>query len=178
MLETKKTKKKFDKTFKQHAVELWLNSGKAVTEFIATWSVPYESGSLLAIGYDGGREVNRSELRSAAAPSQLRVQADRAILRATGEDLSCLTVELLDEQGVGIPEADNLVSFEIEGPGTIVGVGNANPVSLESCQQPHRRAWHGRCRVIVKAGTQPGVITLNAKADGVAPGRIVLAVEP
>jgi len=31
----KKTQKKFDKTFKQHAVELWLNSGKAATEVAA-----------------------------------------------------------------------------------------------------------------------------------------------
>ena len=35
MIAPKKTKKKFDKTFKQHAVELWLNSGKAATEVAA-----------------------------------------------------------------------------------------------------------------------------------------------
>lgn len=31
----KKIRKKFDKTFKQHAVELWLSSGKAATEVAA-----------------------------------------------------------------------------------------------------------------------------------------------
>jgi len=31
----KKTQKKFDQTFKQQAVELWLNSGKAATEVAA-----------------------------------------------------------------------------------------------------------------------------------------------
>jgi len=35
VIQSKKTKKKFDKTFKQHAVELWLNSGKAATEVAA-----------------------------------------------------------------------------------------------------------------------------------------------
>ncbi len=167
------------------AVELFLNSkslgrkpANRATKFIAIWSVPYKSGSLQAVGYDGGHEVSRSELCSAAAPSQLRLQADRATLRASGEDLSYITVELLDAQGVRNPKADNLVRFEIEGPGSIVGVGNANPVSLESCRQPQRRAWHGRCLVIVKAATQPGVITVNAKADGLAPGQMVLAVEP
>lgn len=31
----KQTRKKFDKVFKQHAVELWLSSGKAATEVAA-----------------------------------------------------------------------------------------------------------------------------------------------
>ena len=35
----KKTKQKFDRTFKQHAVELWLNSGKAATEVAAELGV-------------------------------------------------------------------------------------------------------------------------------------------
>ena len=35
----KKTQKKFDKTFKQQAVELWLNSGKAATEVAAELGV-------------------------------------------------------------------------------------------------------------------------------------------
>ena len=35
VIQSKKTRKKFDKTFRQHAVELWLNSGKAATEVAA-----------------------------------------------------------------------------------------------------------------------------------------------
>jgi len=35
VIQSKNTRKKFDKTFKQHAVELWLNSGKAATEVAA-----------------------------------------------------------------------------------------------------------------------------------------------
>ena len=33
--QSKNIRKKFDKTFKQHAVELWLSSGKAATEVAA-----------------------------------------------------------------------------------------------------------------------------------------------
>ena len=35
MIPSKRIRRKFDKTFKQHAVELWLNSGKAATEVAA-----------------------------------------------------------------------------------------------------------------------------------------------
>jgi transposase-like protein len=39
VIQSKKTRKKFDKTFKQNAVELWLNSGKAATEVAAELGV-------------------------------------------------------------------------------------------------------------------------------------------
>jgi len=35
VIQSKQIRKKFDKTFKQHAVELWLNSGKGATEVAA-----------------------------------------------------------------------------------------------------------------------------------------------
>ena len=35
VIQSKKIRKKFDKVFKQHAVELWLNSGRAATEVAA-----------------------------------------------------------------------------------------------------------------------------------------------
>jgi transposase-like protein len=35
VIQSKQTRRKFDKTFKQNAVELWLNSGKTATEVAA-----------------------------------------------------------------------------------------------------------------------------------------------
>ena len=49
------------------------------------------------------------------------------------------------QKAITNPLAENLVKFQIDGPGTIVGVGNANPRSLESYQAPQRKAWQGRC---------------------------------
>ena len=76
------------------------------------------------------------------------------------------------------PKAKNLVNFEIEGPGTIVGVGNANPVSLESYQLPQRKAWHGRCLVVVKSGKAPGAIILKAASEQLAAAELKLTVSP
>jgi beta-galactosidase len=153
-------------------VELFLN-GKSLgkkptnrtTKFIASWQVPYQAGSLKAIGYQGKKQVNVSELTSSGDVAQLKLTADRVQLKADGQDLAYVTVELVDASGVLNPKADNLVKFEIEGPGTIVGVGNANPVSLESNQQPQRKAWRGRCLVIIKTALKPGKILLKATSD-------------
>lgn len=86
-------------------------------------------------------------------------------MKADGQDLSYITIELADASGVRNPKADNLVKFEIEGPGTIVGVGNANPVSFESNQQLQRKTWQGRCLVIVKSDNKPGKILLKATTE-------------
>jgi beta-galactosidase len=49
-----------------------------------------------------------------------------------------------------------------------VGVGNANPTSIESDQLPQRKVWRGKCLVIVKSTGKPGEITLKASSDKLA----------
>ena len=68
--------------------------------------------------------------------------------------------------------------FEVEGPGRIVGAGNANPVSLESYQKPQRKAWHGRCLVIVKTSDQPGRLLLRATSDNLPAAEVITSVGP
>ena len=95
---------------------------------------------------------------------QIKLTADRPKIKADGQDLSYVTVELNDVSGIRNPDAENLVSFSVEGPGTIIGVGNANPVSLESYQLPQRKAWHGRCLVVVKSEETSGKIMVKASS--------------
>jgi major membrane immunogen (membrane-anchored lipoprotein) len=156
-------------------VELFLNNkslGRKKTErsarFMATWDVPYQPGLLKAIGYQGKKQVNSATLQTSNEVSQIKLTADRTKIKSDGQDLSYITVELTDANGIRNPKAENLVSFKIEGPGTIVGVGNANPVSLESYQLPHRKAWQGRCLVVIKSANQPGEIRLRASSEGIS----------
>jgi beta-galactosidase len=153
--------------------ELFLNGkslGKkktdASTEFIAVWNVPWEAGELKAAGITDGKTVQESSLKTAGSPVQIKLSADRTTLQANGQDLSYITVELTDKNGIRHPKADNTVNFNIVGPGQIVAVGNANPVSLESYQLPQRKAWQGRCLVIVKSEKTAGTIRLTATSQG------------
>lgn len=147
------------------------------TQFRAAWSVPYQPGTLRAVGYNGPRQVSTAELRSAAAPTQLKLTPDRRTLQANGQDLSYVTVELLDRQGVRHPKAANPLRFELSGPGTIVGIGNANPLSTESYQRPARNAWQGRCLVIIKSNKEAGKMTLRVSAEGLPAAEVAIAAE-
>ena len=161
-------------------VELFLNGkslGKQQTDidskFTATWSVPFQPGILKAVGYSKGQLIASSRLQTAKSVSQIKLTADRSTIKANGQDLSYVTVELVDANGIRNPKAENLVKFKIKG-GDIVGVGNANPVSLESYQSPHRKAWRGRCLVIIKSTKQEGPITLTASTSGLPSSRLVI----
>jgi beta-galactosidase len=154
-------------------VELFLNDkslGKKITsrstKYLAEFQVPYQPGTLRAVGFAGKKQVATAELHSAGDATQIRLSADRSNIMANGEDLSYLTVELTDNNGFLNPKADNLISFEVAGPGTIAGVGNANPVSLESFQKPERKAWHGRCMVVIKSDNKSGRLILNVSSEG------------
>lgn len=164
-------------------VELFLNGrslGRKATDrsnrFTATWQVAYRPGALKAVGYGRAQRsaAATAELRTAAEPARIKLTADRASVKADGQDLSYVTVELVDARGVRHPKAESLVRFAVEGPGAIAAVGNANPVSTESYQQPQRKTWQGRALVIVKSGKRPGRITLRATAEGLPPASIVI----
>lgn len=144
---------------------------------MAVYHVPYVEGELKAIGYNNGKKVNTAILKTAGEPTQIKLSADRKIIKADNEDLSYVTVELVDKKGTRNPEAENLVHFEIEGPGTIGGVGNADPVSVESYQLPQRKAWQGRCIVVVKSGKHSGNIVLKATSPGLTSAVLVIKSE-
>ncbi len=164
------------------SVELFLNGKtlgrKAInrsTKYKGVWMVPYHSGELKAVGYSGTKKVTEAILRSAGRPVKMILTADRTVLSAGGQDLSYINVELVDENGIRNPTAEDLIEFEIEGQGSIAGVGNGNPTSIESYQRPQRKAWQGRCLVIIRSGKSAGETKIKAIAKGLLPA--VISIE-
>ncbi|HLN55803.1 MAG TPA: glycoside hydrolase family 2 TIM barrel-domain containing protein [Bacteroidales bacterium] len=153
-------------------VELFLNdvslgrkkTGRE-TEFIARWNVPYKEGLLAARGYKGKEQVALSELQTAGKPSSLKLWADRQNIKAGGQDLSYVTVELLDKDGFRNPIANVPVKFSLEGPGIIQAVGSSNPIGTESFTKPWRNTYQGRCLVIIRSAKEAGEIILHATSE-------------
>ena len=162
-------------------VELFLNNvslGRKKTnrsnEWIATWDVSYEPGVLKAKGYDENGATETCDLITAGEPSQLRLTADRDTISSDGQDLSYITVELLDQNGIRNPTAEEPIEFTIEGPGTIQATGSSNPKSLESFQGKTRKIWQGRCIVILRSGKTPGDIILKASSEKAGSSEILI----
>ncbi len=168
-------------------VELFLNDSSLGVKpagrdagYMATFEVAYEPGTLRAVGYADTAPSEAAatyEISTVGDPVGLRLTPDRDLLQGIPDDLSFITVEVVDELGRLHPKADHNVHFAVEGPGSIAAVGNGNPVSEESYRAPYRKAHEGRCLLVVKTSGEPGIIRVHAIADGLAPADISLTVE-
>jgi len=141
------------------------------------WEVPYKKGVLEAKGYIKGQEVTTSELKSAGEVTNIKITADRTMLSTSGQDLSYVSIELLDAEGNVNPLADHLVTFDVSGEGSLIAVANSNPMSNESFQKDYRKAWRGQCLAILKSGKNAGTIHLTAKVDGLPDAHISIGVK-
>ena len=163
-------------------VELFLNNkslGKMKTDretqFTAKYKVEYTPGTLRVAGYSGSREVASGELKTTGQPERISLSADRETITADGQDLCYVTVQIQDNNGLRVPTAGNLVNFEVRGPGRIIGVGSSDPLGDQSFTQPERKAYQGRCLVIIKAENEPGEIILKAESDGIQSSEIKIS---
>ena len=155
-------------------VELFLNgkSQGSKTMDAATghleWSVPFAMGTLEAKATKGGTVVASDKVQTAGAAASLVLTADRTTVAADGRDLAFVEVDVVDAQGVLVPQASNTINFTIEGPGTIVGVDNGDSTSHESYKGQSRSAFSGKALVIIQATTTPGTVTLKAASGTLA----------
>jgi beta-galactosidase len=96
------------------------------------WPVKYAAGTLRARGFRAGKLVAEAKRETTGAPAAVQLLPDRAAINGDGEDVSVVTVAVVDARGRMVPTASNLVDFALEGPGRILGVGNGDP----SCHEP------------------------------------------
>jgi beta-galactosidase len=145
------------------------------TRYEADYQVPYAPGELDAVGLDDqGREVGRWALKTASPASAIRITPDRSTITANGEDLSYVTVELVDKSGNVDPNASQLVHFRVTGNAVLAAVGNADPRCNESFQQPQRSAYRGRALMIIRSTTDSGDIHITASAIGLKPADVTI----
>jgi beta-galactosidase len=166
------------KRFAEYEIPVGRNvdpSLKFTTKYRFVWQVPYQAGSLRAVGYRDGKTVATDEVRTAGAPARIRLTADRAAMRDE-EDLSFVTVRVEDKDGNLCPLADNLVHFQLSGPLQLAAVDNGNAASEESFQAPQRKAFNGLALAIVRpASGKSGKGKLTASSEGLAPASIEIA---
>ncbi len=140
------------------------------------WDVPYEPGTLKAVGYKNGQKVCEEEIHTTGDPAAVVMTSDCINLNANGRDVAHLTVKIVDDQGYTVPGATNLVSFDRQGAAAILGVDNGNPISHEDYKARQRLAFHGLCLAVVQAGREAGPVRITASASGLRDAAVELNV--
>ena len=118
-------------------VELFLNKkslGKKAMEKNGhlEWQVKYIPGTLEAIGYKKGKKIITDKVQTTGQPIAINIAADKNTITADKEDIAMLSIDVMDKNKLHVPDADDEITFSIQGPGKIIGVGNGDPSSLEA----------------------------------------------
>jgi len=157
-------------------VELFLN-GKSLGKKIMPrnghlqWNVNYEPGTLEAIAYKKGRKLI-TKVETTNQPSKVVAVADKTTVLANGKDGVVVNVSIVDDKGREVPNANNMVYFQLIGDAKIIGVGNGDPSSHEQDKCSYgawqRSAFNGKCQVIIQAGKTVGDVKLEVKSNGLS----------
>lgn len=139
------------------------------------WDVKYQPGELKVVAYTKGKVVAEKVINTASKPAQLELIPDRKIITADGEDLSYITVNVLDKNGNFVPNAVNLINFEVTGQGEIAAVGNGDSATLAPFQANYRHAFSGKAMLIIRSKRgQAGNINIVAKSKGLESSSVVI----
>ena len=135
----------------------------------------YEPGTVKVVAYDAeGNPVAEKEIRTAGNPYKIVLEADRDCIKADGNDLSFVTVKVVDKEGNLCPHAADQISFKVKGAGSYRAGANGDPTSLESFQEPSMKVFNGMMTAIVSSDETPGEIILEATAKGLKKAALVI----
>lgn len=141
--------------------------------FMGSLCITYQPGELVGIAFRNGSETGRTTLRTASEPSVLSIGSDRDAITADHHDLAFLEITILDDAGEVHPFADRMIHVEIEGPGILQGLGNADPQDDEGFLANAHRTHHGRALAVVRP-TGSGTITVSVAAEGLPQARATI----
>lgn len=136
---------------------------------IIYWDIPYEAGSLEAVGMDkDGNEVSRHLLRSSSQPVALRItKADTEI--HTDKGLAQIQLQVVDTDGIPVMLSDNEVTCQIEGPARLLGLEAGNNSDMSDYTDNKHRVFHGNILAYVQATGEPGRITVKFTSPWLKP---------
>ena len=116
-----------------------------VTEYHVGWRVTFDPGEIKAVSRKDGKVVCEQTIRTAGAPDHIRLSVDYQ-----GKETTFIKAEVVDKDGNICPWAEDQICFIFEGEGGILGTDNGCQTSMERFTSPLRRAFFGKCLVVVK----------------------------
>jgi len=165
------------------SVELFLNGKSLGTKQVAKnshleWKVKYQPGILEARGVKNNKTLT-TRIETTGNPSTIRLTPDRESILGDGEDVVVADVTVLDANGKEVPDASNMIRFEVQGAGRIIGVANGDP----SCHEADvhldgnysRSLFNGKCQVLIQSDNHEGMIIVRASAEGIEPASVSIS---
>ena len=139
--------------------------------------ISYEPGYIEAVARTDGKIVARHKIETTGKAVALKVIPDVETWKADGLDLQHINVFAVDSKGRQVPDADNELTFSVDGEARIVGVINGDITSNEMTVGNTRQLFNGTATVILRAGQHPSKITLTTSAEGFKTVKTKMAIK-
>lgn len=161
---------------KSQGIQKKIKNGTPQERYRLQWNdVIYEPGILKVVAFDkNGKAIAEKEVKTAGKPHKIILETDRKTIKSNGEDLSFVTVSVVDKNGIPCPTATNQLQFEVTGKGTFRAACNGDATSLELFHMPTMKLFSGKLVVLVKSTKEAGKIELKVSGKGLKKGIIEL----
>jgi len=153
------------------SAELFLN-GKSLGEKKMNktrqlvWKVAYTKGELKVVAKNKGKAVAEKKFQTAGKEHGLAAKLDKNNIKANKTDVVQIEYSVVDANGTMHPEADNLIEFEVSGPGKIIGVENGDILDHSPHKVNYRKVFKGKCLLLIQATDKKGAIVVKATSKG------------
>lgn len=137
----------------------------------------YEPGTVEVVAYDAeGKEAARKTMTTTGKPYAVKLTLENDRIKADGEDIAFVRVQIVDREGRVVPTATNEVTFKASGAGHFHAAANGDATCIVPFQSPKQPAFSGQLTAIVQSGKSAGTITLRASAKGLKSDTIKVTV--
>jgi len=127
-------------------------------QYHVMWRVQFEPGEVKAVSRKDGKVVKEQVIKTAGAPDHIRLTIDYK-----GKNTTFVAVEVVDKDGNLCPLAEDQIYFSVIGDAKIIGTDNGCQTSMESFKAPQRKAFFGKCMVVVKGKGQMKAQAVNLR---------------
>lgn len=168
-------KKKFNKhtTKAGHEYQIYEGTDKKEEYFrnlYLTWNIPYKAGSVYAQAYDENNQLitntqGRHKISTFKEATELSISTDRKVINSDGKDLAYITIDVLDEDGKLVEDAENMIHVDVSGEGELLALDNGNQLDHEPYNSGKRKAFSGKLVAIIKSKTKDGDIIVEVTSD-------------
>ena len=154
------------------------NPNTRLDRYRLRWNnVKYEPGEIKVVAYDyDGTAKGEKIIRTAGAPARIVLKADRNSISSKGEDLSFVTVSVVDKNGTPCSTATNNMKFNVSGAGKFRAACNGDATSLVAFNSTEMPLFSGELVVVVE-GLRHGTAMLSVSADGLPTATLPIEVE-
>jgi beta-galactosidase len=136
--------------------------------------VKYEPGTLKVVAYKNGKPVAEKEVVTAGKPYKLVLEPDRTTIAADGQDISFVTVSVVDKNGHPCPTASDQLNITVKGAGVFKAACNGDATSLELFHLPTMKLFNGKLVVLVQSVPTAGDVELSVSGKTLKTGKVIL----